>query len=374
MWIPKLLAVVQLLVAVMAEFASIVDIGPYRHTLITQHNHYRKKIEATKMKEMVWDEGLSNAAETWSVPCKYGVFDEQLGQNMYYETNKDPSKDMIKAAVKIWKYEASDIINPKGICKGDCSKAQILWDNSTSFGCALRQCPSLDLGSGKVVNHATFLVCLYWPKVKKDLKEMFTPGEGCSNCDEGFVCKKGLCSSETNFTLPYRETLAKKLLRPPQFHQKSLRRMMSDGTKRSRRQLANGGSLTNTEEYYVLSAHNTMRRRTEKPELKWSEYLSRWANYVIRCNIEYPGPRSAYTNFGKMKIANREDNNPIYQVVFEWGNEGYDVDREMESGCRTPFDREQCNHNTNIMVNDIADVGCASLDCQNFKQLTCIYK
>lgn len=53
MWIPKLLAVVQLLVAVMAEFASIVDIGPYRHTLITQHNHYRKKIEATKMKEMV---------------------------------------------------------------------------------------------------------------------------------------------------------------------------------------------------------------------------------------------------------------------------------------------------------------------------------
>lgn len=60
MWIPKLLAVVQLLVAVMAEFASIVDIGPYRHTLITQHNHYRKKIEATKMKEMVSKEKKKN--------------------------------------------------------------------------------------------------------------------------------------------------------------------------------------------------------------------------------------------------------------------------------------------------------------------------
>jgi len=132
--------------------------------------------------------------------------------------------------------------------------------------------------------------------------------------------------------------------------------------------------LTDTEEYYVLSAHNTMRRRTEKPELKWSEYLSRWANYIVRCNIEYPGPRSAYTNFGKIHAEERGENVPIYQVVFKWGNEGYDTGKEMESGCRTPFDREECNHNTNIMVNDIKDVGCAAMDCENFKQLTCIYK
>lgn len=374
MWIPKLLAVVQILVTATAEIISLTDFVSYRHTLVAQHNHYRKKMPATKMREMVWDDGLSNAAETWSVPCKYGVFDEDLGQNMYYETNKNHSKEMMKSAVKSWKYEAEDVINPKGMCKEDCAKAQMLWENTTSVGCAVRECPSLDLGSGKVVTHATFLVCLYWPKVKKDLKKMFTRGEQCSDCDEGFVCKNELCSRKTNITFPYREELAKKLKYPPHFHHQFSKEMMSDEGKRPRRQLENGGSLTDTEEFYVLSAHNTMRRRTEKPELKWSNYLAKWANYVIRCNVEYPGPRSAYTNFGKMKVESRREDSPIYQVVFEWGNEGYDVDQELATGCRTPFDREQCNHNTNIMVNDIADIGCAALDCQDAKQLTCIYK
>uniref|UniRef100_A0A0L8FPD4 SCP domain-containing protein n=1 Tax=Octopus bimaculoides TaxID=37653 RepID=A0A0L8FPD4_OCTBM len=96
------------------------------------------------------------------------------------------------------------------------------------------------------------------------------------------------------------------------------------------------GSLSDTEEYYMVSAHNTLRRRTNKQELKWSPYLSRWANYIIRCDEEYPGPRSAYTNFGKLFTSDR--------------------------------DKDQ------IMADDIENVGCAALDCLNFKQLTCIYK
>eukprot|EP00106_Octopus_bimaculoides_P020836 XP_014788278.1 PREDICTED: uncharacterized protein LOC106882199 isoform X1 [Octopus bimaculoides] len=138
----------------------------------------------------------------------------------------------------------------------------------------------------------------------------------------------------------------------------------------------------------MVSAHNTLRRRTNKQELKWSPYLSRWANYIIRCDEEYPGPRSAYTNFGKLFTSDRDKdqvlrvgnrkwyrrNCAVYHVVFQWGNEGYDVTRELQTGCRTPSDRDTCNHNTNIMADDIENVGCAALDCLNFKQLTCIYK
>uniref|UniRef100_A0A0L8FNG3 SCP domain-containing protein n=1 Tax=Octopus bimaculoides TaxID=37653 RepID=A0A0L8FNG3_OCTBM len=110
------------------------------------------------------------------------------------------------------------------------------------------------------------------------------------------------------------------------------------------------GSLSDTEEYYMVSAHNTLRRRTNKQELKWSPYLSRWANYIIRCDEEYPGPRSAYTNFGKLFTSDR------------------DKDQVLRVGNRKWY-RRNC-----IMADDIENVGCAALDCLNFKQLTCIYK
>lgn len=33
---------------------------------------------------------------------------------------------------------------------------------------------------------------------------------------------------------------------------------------------------------------------------KWSKHLERWARYVVRCEIEYPGPIDTFTNFGKL--------------------------------------------------------------------------
>lgn len=36
------------------------------------------------------------------------------------------------------------------------------------------------------------------------------------------------------------------------------------------------------------------------PLQSWSNHLERWARYVIRCEIEYPGPIDTFTNFGKV--------------------------------------------------------------------------
>ncbi|XP_029635426.1 GLIPR1-like protein 1 isoform X2 [Octopus sinensis] len=364
MWMIKLLVAVQLLALALAGGSSIA-IGHYQHALLSSHNSYRKKLSGDGVRSLVWDDGLSSAAGTWSLTCDYKEYDKYFGQNMYYDSEKDDLKGLVKTAVKKWNDEAEAIINPKGSCKGDCDKAQMLWDNTTSFGCSIRQCPTLNLGNGKVINEPTFLVCLYWPRLPEDTKKIYEPGKPCSKCPEDTKCVNDLCLSEE---------LSKRLRTPPEYHRRFLRNKATLDARRLRRQLAGAGSMTDTEEYYMKSAHNTLRRRTNKQELKWSPYLSRWANYVIRCDEEYPGPRSAYTNFGKLFTSDRDKDQAAYHLVFQWGNEGYDVTKELKTGCRTPNDRDTCNHNTNIMADDIENLGCAALDCLNFKQLTCIYK
>lgn len=104
--------------------------------------------------------------------------------------------------------------------------------------------------------------------------------------------------------------------------------------------------------------------------LKWSRYLQRWADYVIRCAVEYPGPITTYTNFGKISNGGN-----IYNIVYNWGNEGYNVNRKLESGCRTPADRERCNHNVIVKNEFLREYACAARNCQNGKrQLTCVYR
>lgn len=36
----------------------------------------------------------------------------------------------------------------------------------------------------------------------------------------------------------------------------------------------------------------------------------------------------------------------VYNIVYDWGAEGSGVDQRQNVGCRTPDDRERCNHNS----------------------------
>ena len=129
------------------------------------------------------------------------------------------------------------------------------------------------------------------------------------------------------------------------------------------------GSITTEEKSYITQAHN-MLRGNEIQKLTWSRYLERWAKYVIRCDIEYPGPITTYTNFGKASNGGN-----IYNIVYDWGNEGYNVNQILRYGCRTPSDRERCNHNVIIRNEFLRDYACASKNCSNgMRQLTCIYR
>lgn len=126
--------------------------------------------------------------------------------------------------------------------------------------------------------------------------------------------------------------------------------------------------MDTTDKFQLTQVHNTLRG-TQLAELSWSNHLERWARYVIRCEIEYPGPIDTFTNFGKLDRTSR-----VYNIVYDWGAEGSDVDQRQNVGCRTPEDRERCNHSSIIRNPFIRNFACASLDCGSKTQLTCIYK
>ncbi|XP_053393166.1 uncharacterized protein LOC128555276 isoform X4 [Mercenaria mercenaria] len=130
----------------------------------------------------------------------------------------------------------------------------------------------------------------------------------------------------------------------------------------------NRSDLTGEEQFFTISAHNLLRREVGAKDLAWSSYLERWAKYVIRCETEYPGPIKCYTNFGKA-----ERGQDIYNVVYQWGAEGEDLTRPLRYGCRTPYDRTLCNHNTIIRNKSLTQMACASKHCGSQRQLTCIY-
>ncbi|XP_048764455.1 uncharacterized protein LOC125672284 isoform X2 [Ostrea edulis] len=127
-------------------------------------------------------------------------------------------------------------------------------------------------------------------------------------------------------------------------------------------------TMKSTDKFQLTQVHNTLRG-TGLGELKWSKHLERWARYVVRCEIEYPGPIDTFTNFGKLDKPSQ-----VYNLVYDWGAEGNDVSRPLAYGCRTPDDRERCNHNVIIRNPFIRNFACASLDCVDKTQLTCIYK
>ncbi|XP_069122934.1 uncharacterized protein [Argopecten irradians] len=128
------------------------------------------------------------------------------------------------------------------------------------------------------------------------------------------------------------------------------------------------GELSGNDEYYLLQMHNNIRT-SGIPKLEWSKRLEKWARYVIRCDIEYPGPAFCFTNFGKV-----DTDRPIYNIVYDWNAEGTDLSNKLETGCRTPYDRALCNHHLVMNNRDIREMACASLDCGSQRQVTCIYQ
>ncbi|XP_071107460.1 peptidase inhibitor 16-like [Haliotis cracherodii] len=368
----NLLAVVVVLLPLCT--AELVDISLYHSTVVDIHNEIRREVGASDMQKMVWDDGLAKEAENWVKYCRYERAPSHIsrcGQNLYYAPHMVRTWEgidrTVHKAVKSWKND--QLYFRYGTdCGSACAYSQMVWSTASNIGCAMHRCPRMKTGAYEK-RYTTIFACFYSPKGEMTNDFPFTPGVACSLCTAGMVCEADLCVPGVMI----QSSQVQNLLGP---------------------EVAPGGSgvvnvpervpaieppvdvpsvcipsMTTQEVHFVLLVTNNLRAREMAAPLTWSDELEQWAQYVIRCDIEYPGPRTAYTNFGKTGAATL-----LYELVYEWGDEGSNTGITLVTGgCRTPSDAATCNHNTNLMSITNTRMGCAACVCGLQRQFTCIY-
>ncbi|VDI39579.1 Hypothetical predicted protein [Mytilus galloprovincialis] len=381
--------------------------------IVNYHNDIRRLIYASNMQALSWDHAAAEKAREWGHNCIFNrLWDDNYGENLYktYFTKATRSREVMMDALKDWDKERQNLFSWDVKCTESetCNYKQLVSAKSDSVGCALIKCPRM-IESKKTTNYnMNYFICFYSPKVELD-KQPFTYGRKCSACPQGYHCKRKMCTKkkwkkikhsgnvikekipERKLSIPTANVIIREDSRGYMPHKNT----SNDQTnvllpippaaltgREASEKVFNGGnteikvtprrrrsSVTVEEQNYLTQAHNLLRG-SQMTKLKWSRYLQRWADYVIRCAVEYPGPITTYTNFGKISNGGN-----IYNIVYNWGNEGYNVNKKLVSGCRTPADRERCNHNVIVKNEFLREYACAARNCQSgIRQLTCIYR
>ncbi|CAG5125215.1 unnamed protein product, partial [Candidula unifasciata] len=101
--------------------------------------------------------------------------------------------------------------------------------------------------------------------------------------------------------------------------------------------------LTASEIQQLTSAHNRIRSAKNRDPLTWDPYLERWAQWIVRCHSDYPGPAHSYTNFERLELGD-----DLYRKICSWPSEGQVANIQLIHACRTPYDESRCNHYTNV--------------------------
>ncbi|XP_067672394.1 peptidase inhibitor 16-like [Haliotis asinina] len=348
--------------------AEIVDITAYHGKIVDRHNEIRREVGASDMRQMAWSDDLSKSAENWVMSCQYErapSYISDCGQNLFY-TNRFVESwggidRTIRKAIAAWDGDRAFFRYGKD-CGSACAYSQIVWSTTTSVGCAMNRCYRMQTGAFEKY-YTTLFACFYSPKGEMTNDFPFTPGVACTQCPLGAMCEAGLCRTQA---------LQAQIVHGPEVapgvgavDNVPVRVPVTEPPVVPSVCFAN---MTTQEVHFILLVTNNLRARDSAYPVTWSDELEQWANYVIRCDIEYPGPRTAYTNFGKTGATSL-----LYQLVYDWGDEGSTVTTLLTRGCRTPGDAATCNHNTNLMAATNTRMGCAACMCGLQRQLTCIY-
>ncbi|PVD34852.1 hypothetical protein C0Q70_06131 [Pomacea canaliculata] len=274
----------------------------------------------------MWDDQLARYAEVWSGHCRYERPPQQshpnIGSNLFYTRGYTSSWYSIRTSVQrslhAWTRER-DFFKYDMDCGMACSYVQMVYSATYRMGCAMRNCPHLAVRNDSEAQ-TTLFVCFYSPKGKPMGTYPYRTGSPCSSCPVGTQCSEDLYA------------------------------------------------LTDQEEYFMLLLHNRLRGDENLQSLVWDAELELWAKWVINCNVDYPGPRYAYTNFYQVQPTMQ-----VYSVVYDWRQEGRDTSIRLEKGCRTPSDMKPCNHYTNMMEAQLTSMACAAKMCSKMREVVCIY-
>ncbi|KAK3791269.1 hypothetical protein RRG08_066949 [Elysia crispata] len=357
--VTMLLLLLSVLLLQCAE-AKVVDIRAEAYHIVSKHNQARRsgEITASNMHEMRWDEELARRASDWAERCEYrrpgrDRSGRMLNANLYFMSNhvygNRSIHRMVDRAVETWR-RSRDRYDYSNHCGRACSYVQMIMARTDRIGCALSLCEDVPAGN-LVVDYGSLFVCYYYPGENLLDSYPYSRGQACSRCSAGMDCRDKLCRT------PGVEIVPRDLL-PANF------RIRPQAITEYR------DKLTRDETISLRDSHNKMREGNRvETNLAWDSYLQRWAEWIVHCKVDYPGPKHTYTNFERL-----EQGTNVYNVVSKWSKEEYNTNLVMEHGCRTPQDNAKCNHFTNILDSSLTSMACAARDCgEGTRQLVCLY-
>ncbi|RUS79028.1 hypothetical protein EGW08_013211, partial [Elysia chlorotica] len=305
-----------------------------------------------------WDEALASQASDWAERCEYrrpgrDRSGYRLNANLYLAKdhvygNRSVHR-MVNKAIEAW-WRSKERYDFSSHCGRACSYVQMIQARTDRIGCGMSLCQNV-LAGNLVVEYASMLVCYYYPGENLLNTYPYVRGTSCSRCPSGMDCRDRLCR------IPGAEIVPADLY---------------PGNFRTRPQAIREyrDKLTREEEVALTDSHNKMREGNRLgTSLRWDPFLQRWAEWIIHCEVDYPGPNSTYTNFVRL-----DQGTDVYNVVSKWSEEGYNTNLRMEHGCRTPPGESRCNHFTNLLGQSLTTMGCAARDCgEGTRQLVCLY-
>ncbi|XP_056017192.1 uncharacterized protein LOC125672284 isoform X4 [Ostrea edulis] len=368
-------------------------------------NDLRRDIGAADMNEITWDTTMAKEARRFGRSCSFEKSPRNWYSTSLYKQLFDHTArpgEIIMNAIRFWGIQKSNFTRfgwQSCEKRNTCEYIKMVSATLEKAACSLTRCSRMRNQREDEEANMYFAVCLFSPTTVIT-RPPYSPGRKCSRCPLYSRCRRGLCSAsgsrfrnnsrsssrDMNRIVPsYKgdkpslskgsvlrghryldekgnirirqlpKYLAQKARRPSYIYRPTntrsrIQRRPSPSSQTSsqraaptfeRRRPAQSarGTMKSTDKFQLTQVHNTLRG-TGLGELKWSKHLERWARYVVRCEIEYPGPIDTFTNFGKLDKPSQ-----VYNLVYDWGAEGNDVSRPLAYGCRTPDDRERCNHN-----------------------------
>lgn len=128
------------------------------------HNMVRADVSpapASPLAALTWSTTLQVAAQTWADGCDFSHSSNGYGENIYASTGNSTSAQSVVGA---WAGEADDYDYATNSCSGVCGHyTQIVWDDTTQLGCAVRVCTTGSPFPSMYGPTWTFVVCNYDP-------------------------------------------------------------------------------------------------------------------------------------------------------------------------------------------------------------------
>ncbi|XP_071117279.1 cysteine-rich secretory protein 2-like isoform X2 [Haliotis cracherodii] len=180
---------VTLMVIVMLQGTLSLE-QEYKDLLLRLHNDARANEGGSDMNQLVWDDQLEKEASAWANGC---VFEHQMkgrGENLAFNTNKNPETELTEIAFKAWFDEKNMYSYGQYSCGSSCHYTQLVWATTRRVGCAMKRCDYLSGGASK----AWYLVCFYDPAGNKMGQKPYQRGGSCSKCRDDQSCSNRLCA------------------------------------------------------------------------------------------------------------------------------------------------------------------------------------